>query len=464
MRLHAFHAGDGDCLLLSSTDDEGAERHMLVDGGRATQFKANARDFLYALPQLDVVYLSHIDEDHIAGVLRLLEDEVAWRVFDFAQRSFEAGDGPEPDEPDFPRPPAIGELWHNALFELVGEELEVAALSTLQTSAGILAGSADAEVRELASRMDNLATGERSALELSRRISGNQLNIPRNRPRDGIMVRPGAGEAGEEAGEGGGAEVGEEGGAVEGGIDTPILLGGAELRILGPSADDVEKLRSRWAKWIDRNAEALEKLRRELRGDEERIGSLSAPVVANPMLGASLGEGLSGVSAPNLASLMLLAVEDGKTVLLTGDGVSSEILEGLAHHGALDAAGRAHVDVLKVQHHGALANITEEFVQRVSADHYLFCGNGAHENPELEAVEQMALARFIGIEGEAPVQPGRPFKFWFTSSPRSDLSEARSEHMEKVEELLGKLRQDHDPAEDLFSFEMIADGKLTLEL
>ena len=127
MKLHAFHAGDGDCLLLSSSDDSGAEHHMLVDGGRSGDFQDNARDFVYALPRLDVVCVSHIDEDHIAGVLRLMEDEVAWRVFDFAKATFEAGDGPEPDEPDFPRPPAIGEIWHNALFELVGEELEVAA-------------------------------------------------------------------------------------------------------------------------------------------------------------------------------------------------------------------------------------------------------------------------------------------------------------------------------------------------
>lgn len=461
MKLHAFHAGDGDCLLLSSSDDGGAERHMLVDGGRATEFKENAREFVYALPQLDVVCLSHIDEDHIAGVLRLLEDEVAWRVFDFARRTFEAGDGPEPDEPDFPRPPSIGEIWHNALFELVGEELEVAALSALQTTASLLAGSVDEAVRDLASRMDNLATGERSALELSRRISGHQLDVPRNRPRDAVMVRSGA----DDPGDGNAAEGNAtEGCAARGGIDDPIRLGSLELRILGPSADDVEKLRTRWAKWIDNNAEALEKLRRELRGDEERIGSLAAPRVANPMLQASLGEGLSGVSAPNLASLMLLATEGDRTVLLTGDGVSSEILEGLAHHGILDGAGRVHVDVLKVQHHGALANVTREFVDRVSADHYLFCGNGAHHNPELEAVEKMALARLTGLDGGPAVAPGRPFKLWFTSSPRSDLSEARTEHMEKVEKLLNDLRRDHDPAGDVFSFEMIDGGKLTLEL
>jgi len=58
------------------------------------------------------------------------------------------------------------------------------------------------------------------------------------------------------------------------------------------------------------------------------------------------------VTTPNLASLMFLAEENGKSILLTGDGHGDDILKGLAHHQALDANERLQVDVLKVQHHG----------------------------------------------------------------------------------------------------------------
>ena len=34
---------------------------------------------------LELVYVSHIDNDHISGVLQLLEDEAEWRVFDLHQ-------------------------------------------------------------------------------------------------------------------------------------------------------------------------------------------------------------------------------------------------------------------------------------------------------------------------------------------------------------------------------------------
>ena len=45
------------------------------------------------------------------------------------------------------------------------------------------------------------------------------------------------------------------------------------------------------------------------------------------------------VTAPNLASLMFLVEEGGKTLLLTGDGHHEDILKGLQHHGKLEAHG-----------------------------------------------------------------------------------------------------------------------------
>ena len=466
MRLTVFHVGDGDCLLLTAQATDGNDdkpHHILVDGGRKTPFRDNAGEFLGKLrergEELAVVCVSHIDDDHISGILGMIEDEVAWRVFDLKQKIFEEEGGREPEKPDPPRPPVIREIWHNALFELVGDELEVEVHGALATSARVLAGSELEVHQELASQLDNLATGERSALELSRRISSHQLNIPRNRPPGHLMQR--------------------------GGPADQVQIGPLNLRLLGPSEDDIEKLRKRWARWIRKNKKALGKLRRELSEDERDFGSGAADIVLETHSEGELGQGASGVSEPNLASLMFLVEEpraEGeppKTVLLTGDGVSDEILEGLEFHGKLDDDQRIHVDVLKVQHHGALANITRDFVQQVSADHYLFCGNGAHHNPELVAITEMAYARLKGIDGGNPVGPDRPFKFWFTSSPETPkLSDKRKEHMGKVRELLERLettdakiqqaKRAEDGAEGIperrFSFEMLRKGLFEFEI
>jgi hypothetical protein len=58
--------------------------------------------------------------------------------------------------------------------------------------------------------------------------------------------------------------------------------------------------------------------------------------------------------------------------------------------------------VLKVQHHGALAIVTQEFVGYVAADHYLFWGKGAHSDPEMEVVEAFARARLDHPEDRRP--------------------------------------------------------------
>ena len=60
----------------------------------------------------------------------------------------------------------------------------------------------------------------------------------------------------------------------------------------------------------------------------------------------------------------------------------------LAQRNLLDANGKLHVDVLKVPHHGAEFNMSTPFAQAVTADDYIFCGNGFATNPEFGAGTQ----------------------------------------------------------------------------
>ena len=56
-----------------------------------SSIRSHVRDELAKLRtagrELEFVYVSHIDSDHISGVLQLLEDEVEWRVFDYQSSS-----------------------------------------------------------------------------------------------------------------------------------------------------------------------------------------------------------------------------------------------------------------------------------------------------------------------------------------------------------------------------------------
>ena len=116
MKLRIFQSAHGDCLLLESKD----KKLVLCDGGMPSSIKSHVRGELGKLRdderELEYVYISHIDSDHISGVLQLLEDEVEWRIFEYRQSINDAN----ATEPDFPRPPVIKGLLNNTFRDLIG--------------------------------------------------------------------------------------------------------------------------------------------------------------------------------------------------------------------------------------------------------------------------------------------------------------------------------------------------------
>src|SRR5688572_22516169 len=117
MKLTVFQSDKGDCMLLTGADG----RRMLVDGGMRSSYSAHVAPALGQLfkdgKTIDVVYVSHIDQDHIAGVLQMMNDEVAWRIHEFQLRN----DNPNHKEPEAPRPPKVKAIWHNAFHQQIAK-------------------------------------------------------------------------------------------------------------------------------------------------------------------------------------------------------------------------------------------------------------------------------------------------------------------------------------------------------
>lgn len=81
--LNMLPAENGDCLVL--TYGTGTRHHILIDGG--TEGTEDAlRGYLETIPEasrhFDLIVLTHIDNDHIGGMLKLLEDPPAGFGFD----------------------------------------------------------------------------------------------------------------------------------------------------------------------------------------------------------------------------------------------------------------------------------------------------------------------------------------------------------------------------------------------
>jgi hypothetical protein len=74
VELEALPADEGDCLLLTCQTEAGP-RHVLIDGG-TPRTAPLLRDRLNQLTarRLELLVVSHIDADHIGGMVRLLRD------------------------------------------------------------------------------------------------------------------------------------------------------------------------------------------------------------------------------------------------------------------------------------------------------------------------------------------------------------------------------------------------------
>jgi hypothetical protein len=414
MTIKIFQSGKGDALLLTGTNV-----NILVDGGVSdayTEFVSKELNKLKkANTPIDLACVSHIDDDHIGGFLKMIEDMVDWRVFDFHKKH---GDAVVKQPASF-RPAEIKEIWHNAFHELLKDNVgEIEEM--LAANASILSASNSPVLKE----MGEIALSKAQAIQLSRRLQAEQLNISLNKRFGGklAMIRKGA---------------------------KPVKIGSLTIRTIAPFESDLATLRKEWNDWLRENKKVVAGIKEKVGKDADFLGTSTFPNIAinnamanelAPFLLAQLDLTNAAkvlgkrekVTTPNLASIMFLVEEAGKTVLMTGDGHWQDIFKGLQAINKLDMNKGLHLDVLKVQHHASEHNINETFCNKITADNYIFCGNGQHENPDLDVLKAIIDSRTT-TPAITP-QAKNNFTFWFNSN--SNITKGIKAHMIKVEKLM----------------------------
>ncbi|MCP4382525.1 MAG: MBL fold metallo-hydrolase, partial [Hyphomicrobiales bacterium] len=188
MKVEVYPSASGDCLLLTSADG----KTLLADAGLPTAYDTFIAEPLAEMRKagevIDVAYVSHIDRDHIGGILRMLDHEMKWRVYEHMKAK-----GRRFREPRVPRPPQIGEIWHNAFLETIAETEAIQLETALATSAGALATLNAAALGSpkqaaLAAKTEMLALSVGDAIEVNWRIGADQLDIPLNPNFDGDFM------------------------------------------------------------------------------------------------------------------------------------------------------------------------------------------------------------------------------------------------------------------------------------
>ncbi len=330
--LDVRRARKGDCLIVhyGTADDPGL---ILIDGGPAKVYQPHLKPRLAEIKKkrglgaadslpVDLLMVSHIDDDHINGILELTRELV------------DAKDSNEK------LPLRIRDFWHNTFDDIIGNNpKELLAAVTASFGAASLTGEPDEEGLEPEAARVLASVGQGFRL----RDDARKLNFRVNRQFNEALVMA--------------TEDGE-----------PVVIGkGLKFTVAGPLQPELVALQ--------KDHDAFLKKKKE---DKETTAALAA---------------FSDTSVANLSSLVLLAeVEvDGetKTMLLTGDARGDKILKGLELVGLLDDDGKMHVNILKMPHHGSDRNMDQKFLERITADHYVFSGNGEHGNPERETLQML---------------------------------------------------------------------------
>jgi len=341
--LDIRRAHKGDCLLLHF-GSAGTPGLVMIDGGPKAVYVPHLRPRLIEIREareledhqplpVDLLMVSHVDDDHIQGLLDLTKElrEAVGVPFVRVQR-----------------------LWHNSFDAIIGNDpVELTAGVANRFGPAALAGNLPADATLEVGDDEDPEVAESTLKVLASIVQGFQLR--RDAEVLGIPLNPQTG-----------------GKLILASATTFALQTALTFTVAGPMQPELIQLQKKHDEW-------LQALQDEGKTPED---ALSAFVDR---------------SVPNLSSLVLLAESGGKTMLLTGDARGDKILKGLESIGAVAAGGTLHVDILKVPHHGSSNNVAPKFFQRITADHYVFSGDGEHGNPERET-----LAMLFGARGAAP--------------------------------------------------------------
>jgi len=356
--LDVRRARKGDCLLLhfGSQQEPGL---AMIDGGPKSVYLPHLKPRIEEIRTarglgkqdslaVDLLMVSHVDDDHIQGILDLTREE---RTRQAARQPLLLN---------------VSSFWHNSFDEIIGHEpKELTAnvkehLGEAAVNGGDMSEDKKAEVED--KYLDRNPDGDPDE---EREIAASTLKVLAS-IEQGFRLRNDAQVLGIPANpEFGGRLVMARAGA------KPVTIGsGLKLTVVGPMQPELAALHQKHQEW-------LESLKAK--------GKSPSDVLASYV----------DKSVPNLSSIVVMAESGGKRMLLTGDARGDKVLEGLQLVGLLEPgkASTIEVDVLKVPHHGSSNNLDDDFFERIVARHYVLSGDGEHGNPERESLEMLLKAR-----------------------------------------------------------------------
>ncbi len=338
--LDVVRARKGDCLMLHYGTNA-TPRLMVIDGGPSGVYEPCLRPRLERIRAaraladdeplpVEVLMVSHVDDDHLQGVLDLtseLREQLANR------------------QPLLLR---VRSLWHNTFDDLLDTtpaELDAAAGFGAAALAGRieLGDQEDVDAAKVLASIPQGRTLRDDASVLARGTRGWKIN---DKFKGRLIV-------------------------AAGGAKKVTLGSRTAVTIVGPMQRELVALQKAHDRWL------TDRQQRKTKGGESSLAAFIDKSVSNLS---------SLVMIVEAGKKRILLTGDAR-----GDRIIEGLqLASLLKPGA---ASTMHVEVMKVPHHGSANNVDRTFFERITADHYVMSGNGEHGNPEREMLQLLFDAR-----------------------------------------------------------------------
>ena len=211
MNLNVLQAAYGDCMILKSGSQSKSSQtnshHFLIDGGPASTYNIGLKEELQRIGEkggrVDLLIVSHVDNDHINGLLKLMQDlslqkkgNNRWTI-------------------------EIDALWYNAFSRTIGQRIEVRLRDLLSNTRTVFKNRSRTQVtaRGIREGHDLYQYAHDLAIEINPQFN-NETIIVTDKPKE-------------------------------------LKFGDIKFLVIGPTRKNLEDLRKQWLDWLDKHEKAL---------------------------------------------------------------------------------------------------------------------------------------------------------------------------------------------------------------
>jgi ribonuclease BN (tRNA processing enzyme) len=219
LNLKVVQAEFGDCMILEyGASKIGKRNYILIDGGPASSYGKNLKKELLKIRdnhgKLDLIIVSHIDNDHINGLIKLMAEIRGQK----AKNSEQIID--------------VKAFWYNAFSRTIGKDNDIE-----DRLSRIMKRSRGKRVNMTPDITERVTKGVKEGNELS--MYADQLRIPINQDFNSDII-------------------------TVGGIKDTIAYNKLRIYIVGPSEKSLDDLRKQWLEWLEKHEKAVDEKNRRI--------------------------------------------------------------------------------------------------------------------------------------------------------------------------------------------------------